>query len=81
MPDEITMVRERVAVVETLVQTLARSTEKLVSAVETLAELVNQQRGQAQVMSRFDSAMIATGAGLAGSIITMLINVLLHHSP
>ena len=73
--------RERVAVAETLLQTVVRSVEKLVITVETLAERVNQERGQSQVTSRLDSAVIAAGAGLMGALVTMLINVLLHHAP
>ncbi len=74
-------VRERVAVVETLLLTVIRSVEKLAATVETLSERVNQERGQSQVTSRLDSAVIAAGAGLAGALITMLINLLLHHAP
>ncbi len=74
-------VRERVAVVETLLLTVTRSVEKLAVTVETLSERVNQERGQSQVTSRLDSAVIAAGAGLAGALITMLINLLLHHAP
>jgi len=74
-------VRERVAVVETLLLTVTRSVEKLAATVETLSERVNQERGQSQVTSRLDSAVIAAGAGLAGALITMLINLLLHHAP
>ena len=46
-------VRERVAVAETLLQTVVRSVEKLVITVETLAERVNQERGHER--SRFCS--------------------------
>ena len=74
-------VRERVAVVETFLLTVIRSVEKLVTTVETLSERVNQERGQNPVTSRLDSAVIAAGAGLAGALITMLINLLLHHAP
>jgi len=74
-------VRERVAVVETLLLTVTRSVEKLAATVETLSERVNQERGQNSVTSRLDSAVIAGGAGLAGALITMLINLLLHHAP
>ena len=74
-------VRERVAVVETLLLTVTRSVEKLAATVETLSERVNQKRGQNSVTSRLDSAVIAGGAGLAGALITMLINLLLHHAP
>jgi hypothetical protein len=74
-------VRERVAVVETLLLTVTRSVEKLAVTVETLSERVNQERGQNSVTSRLDSAVIAGGAGLAGAPITMLINLLLHHAP
>jgi hypothetical protein len=73
-------VRERVAVVETLLLTVTRSVEKLAATVETLSERVNQERGQNSVTSRLDSAVIAGGAGLAGALITMLINLLLHHA-
>lgn len=73
--------RERVAVVETLLLTVTRSVEKLAVTVETLSERVNQERGQNSVTSRLDSAVIAGGAGLAGALITMLINLLLHHAP
>ncbi len=72
-------VRERVAVVETLLLTVTRSVEKLAATVETLSERVNQERGQNSVTSRLDSAVIAGGAGLAGALIMMLINLLLHH--
>jgi len=64
-----------------LLQTVVRSVEKLVITVETLAERVNQERGQSQVTSRLDSAVIAAGAGLMGALVTMLINLLLHHAP
>jgi hypothetical protein len=74
-------VRERVAVVETLLLTVTRSVEKLAAIVETLSERVNQERGQNSVTSRLDSAVIASGAGLAGALIAMLINLLLHHAP
>ena len=74
-------VRERVAVVETLLLTVTRSVEKLAATVETLSERVNQERGQNSVTSRLDSAVIAGGAGLAGALIMMLINLLLHHAP
>ena len=74
-------VRERVAVVETLQLTVTRSVEKLAATVETLSERVNQERGQNSVTSRLDSAVIAGGAGLAGALIMMLINLLLHHAP
>ena len=74
-------VRERVAVVETLLLTVIRSVEKLAATVETLSERVNQERGQNSVTSRLDSAVIAGGAGLAGALVTMLINLLLHHAP
>jgi hypothetical protein len=73
-------VRERVAVVETLLLTVTRSVEKLAATVETLSERVNQERGQNSVTSRLDSAVIAGGAGLAGALIMMLINLLLHHA-
>jgi len=73
-------VRERVAVAETTLQTVVRSVEKLMTAVEILAERVNQERGQSQVTSRLDSAVIAAGVGLMGALVTMLINVLLHHA-
>lgn len=73
-------VRERVAVAETTLQSLVRSVEKLVNTVEVLAERVNQERGQSQVTSRLDSAVIAAGAGLMGALATMLINLLLHHT-
>jgi len=73
--------RERVAVVETLLLTVTRSVEKLAATVETLSERVNQERGQNSVTSRLDSAVIAGGAGLAGALIMMLINLLLHHAP
>jgi hypothetical protein len=62
-------VRERVAVAETLLQTVVRSVEKLVITVETLSERVNQERGQNSVTSRLDSAVIAGGAGLAGALL------------
>ncbi len=71
-------VRERVAVVETLLLTVTRSVEKLAITVETLSERVNQERGQNSVTSRLDSAVIAGGAGLAGALIMMLINMILH---
>jgi len=74
-------VRERVAVVETLLLTVTRSVEKLAATVETLSERVNQERGQNSVTSRLDSAVIAGGAGLAGALTTMLISLLLHHAP
>jgi len=64
-----------------LLQTVIRSVKKLVITVETLAERVNQERGQSQVTSRLDSAVIAAGAGLGGALITTLINLLLHHAP
>lgn len=73
-------VRERVAVAETTLQSLVRSVEKLVNTVEVLAERVNQERGQSQVTSRLDFAVIAAGAGLMGALATMLINLLLHHT-
>jgi len=79
-PVEASM-RERVAVVETLLLTVTRSVEKLAATVETLSERVNQERGQNSVASRLDSAVIAGGAGLAGALIMMLINLLLHHAP
>jgi len=75
----MTAVRERVAVVETLLQTVARSLDKLVETVETMAELLNQQKGQNQVTQRLDSAMIASAAGLAASLITMLASHYLQH--
>jgi len=78
-PVEASM-RERVAVVETLLLTVTRSVEKLATTVETLSERVNQERGQNSVTSRLDSAVIAGGAGLAGALVTMLINLLLHHA-
>jgi fatty acid desaturase len=74
-------VREPVAVVETLLLTVTRSVEKLAATVETLSERVNQERGQNSVTSRLDSAVITGGAGLAGALIMMLINLLLHHAP
>lgn len=73
-------VRERVAAVETLLLTVIRSVEQLAATVETLSERVNQERGQNSVTSRLDSAVIAGGAGLAGALITMLINLLLRHA-
>jgi len=79
-PVEASM-RERVAVVETLLLTVTWSVEKLAATVETLSERVNQERGQNSVTSRLDSAVIAGGAGLAGALVTMLINLLLHHAP
>jgi hypothetical protein len=64
MPDdEMARVRERVAVAETLLQTVARSLDKLVNTVETMAELVNQQKGQAQITSRLEAATLAGAAG------------------
>ena len=39
-------VRERVAVMETLLLTVTRSVEKLAATVEMLSERVNQERGQ-----------------------------------
>jgi hypothetical protein len=38
--------RERVAVVETLLLTVIRSEEKLAATVETLSERADQERGQ-----------------------------------
>ena len=73
--------RERVAVVETLLMTLTRSVEKLAATVETLSERVSHEVGRNSVMWRLDSAVIAGGAGLASALITMLINLLLHHAP
>ena len=84
MPDHCPVeaaVRERVAVAETPLQTVVRSVEKLMTAVEILAERVNQERGQSQVTSRLDSAVIAAGAGLVGALVMMVINLLLHHAP
>jgi hypothetical protein len=84
MPDHCPVeaaVRERVAVAETTLQTVVRSVEKLMTAVEILAERVNQERGQSQVTSRLDSAVIAAGAGLVGALVMMVINLLLHHAP
>ena len=84
MPDHCPVeaaVRERVAVAETTLQTVVRSVEKLMTAVEILAERVNQERGQSQVTSRLDSAVIAAGAGLVGALVMMAINLLLHHAP
>jgi len=74
-------VRERVAVVETLLLTVTRSVEKLAVTVETRSERVNQEWGQNSVASRPDSTVIAGGAGLAGALVTMLINLLLRHAP
>ena len=71
-------VRERVAVVEALLGTVGQSLDRLVSTVGTLAELVNQQRGQNEVRSRTNSALIAVGGGLAASVITLLVTQLLH---
>ena len=84
MPDHCPVeaaVRERVAVAETTLQTVVRSVEKLMTAVEILAERVNQERGQSQVTSRLDSAVFAAGAGLVGALVMMVINLLLHHAP
>jgi hypothetical protein len=84
MPDHCPVeaaVRERVAVAETTLQTVVRSVEKLMTAVEILAERVNQERGQSRVTSRLDSAVIAAGAGLVGALVMMVINLLLHHAP
>ena len=64
-----------------LLLTVTRSVEKLVATVKTLSERVNQERGQNSVTSRLDPAVIAGGAGLAGALVTMLINLLLHHAP
>jgi biopolymer transport protein ExbB/TolQ len=81
MPDDGPLhpsVRERLAVVETLLETVIRSVEKLIVTVESLSQRENQDTGRNQVTSRLDSAVIAAGAGLASAIVTMFVSFLLH---
>jgi hypothetical protein len=77
--DEMVIVRERIAVVETLLMTVVKSVEKLVLTVESLAELVNKQRGVAEGTSRLDSLMIASGAGIAGAVVAVLAQHIFSH--
>ena len=81
MPDEGPLypsMRERLAVVETLLETVIRSVAKLIVTVESLSQRENQDTGRNQVTSKLDSAVIAAAAGLASAIVTMFVSFLLH---
>lgn len=71
--------RERLAVVETLLRTVISDVERLIVKVDQLFGQVSQQGGQDKVTSRLDSAVIAGGAALFASLVTLLLTFLLHH--
>jgi hypothetical protein len=72
-------IRERMVILETVMETIARDLAKLVVEVEGMRDRLNLAAGGDRITARIDSAVIGVIGGLVGAIVMLALSFLLHH--